>query len=161
MGLEGKSSKNLEDSAIGSMSCQATHTTASENGGSPLKCDHVSAPHLASSPHKLQLAPTSRLEDDFSNATTEPSDQLVPELRLPREVNEFARSLEQLPYIDLGCPAVQTQPRNGGSEQILDSHSLQRASTDSRFLSPPTTFRFGCCFTFCKGDDKNGECRGA
>lgn len=161
MGLEGKSSKNLEDSAIGSMSCQATHTTASENGGSPLKCDYVPMPLLplqVSSPRKVQLAPVSRLEDDCSNATTtEPSDQLVPELRLPaREDSEFARSLEQLPYIDLGCPAaLQVQPRNGGSEQILDSHSLQRTSANSRFLSPPATFRYIliCCFTLSENDD--------
>ncbi|XP_001606666.2 G-protein coupled receptor moody isoform X1 [Nasonia vitripennis] len=165
MGFEAKCSKNMEDSAIGSMSCQVTHTTISENGGSPLKCDHqglMVAMARARSPslRKISLPRFVERSDDVTASSVshqnEQSDPdfrgvVIPELRVQDNnrsdldvccgQTEFAKSLETLPYIDVSS-STQTGNGNAGGEQILDSHSLQKASNTSRFLSPPATCRY-------------------
>ena len=110
------------------MSCQATHTTLSENGGSPLKCEHLLLDRSGSL-RKMSQEDEQRV--------------VVPELRVQENRSEeaqLARSLDRLPCLDnCGLQA----PRNGlsASEQILDSHTLQKSNADSRFLCPPAALR--------------------
>jgi hypothetical protein len=75
--LQTKISKNQEDSAIGSMSCQATHT--SESSGSPLKCEHQ---ELGLGALEARVIPEVRVQDN--------------------QPLELARSLERAPTANGG-----------------------------------------------------------
>ncbi|XP_058792820.1 G-protein coupled receptor moody isoform X2 [Phymastichus coffea] len=128
--FDGKcSARNTEDSAIGSMSCQATHTTLSENGGSPLKCEQ----------HGLAVLGVGGARARSPSLRQVSLPKVVPELRVQGLV---ARSLDSLPHADVAVVHCAAGHGLSGSEQILDTHSLQKASADSRFLSPPAVFRY-------------------
>ncbi|XP_011499149.1 PREDICTED: G-protein coupled receptor moody [Ceratosolen solmsi marchali] len=89
-----KLSKNQEDSAIGSMSCQATHT--SENSGSPIKYEH----------QDLVLGV--------------PDTRVIPEVRVQdNQPLELPRSLERMPANGVSEQILDTGTLQKGTSRFL------------------------------------------
>ncbi|KAJ8687765.1 hypothetical protein QAD02_023559 [Eretmocerus hayati] len=137
LGLQGikKGSKSAEDSAIGSMSCQATHS--SENGGLQVVGVNING---SSSPREMSVAKCEPEESNNGDFVESKNDQEVPQ-PLP-ELSTVTRENQQHHQSNYCINSdSDTQPKQPESFHCV-TEVLAAQQTPSRFLSPLDAHRY-------------------